>query len=60
MRAFKVGDLEVCIYEDSKCATIIKHYNESVKKEIDLNENDIHALNFILSEIKRGLDINLS
>ncbi len=52
-----VGRLEMKCFSSSTTAFIVKHYNDTVKKQIDLDEDDIYHLEFIIKEIKRKLDL---
>jgi len=53
----RVGSLDVDIFDDSKVALITKRYNAAESSEIRLNEDDIYALEFIIKEIKRALEL---
>ena len=54
----KIGSLEINVFADSSSATIEKHYNASVSKKIDLDANEIYALEFAVKEIKRQLNMD--
>lgn len=55
----KVNKMEVEIYGELSqgTAVITKHYNESVRDDISLTVDDVYALEFIVSEIKRKLKL---
>ena len=53
----RIGQLEIEMYQDTKSATLTKHFNDSVRAELSLSENDIYALEFAVKEIKRKLNL---
>ena len=52
-----IGRIEISIYKDSNSVAITKHYNDAVKTTININEDDIYALEFAVKEIKRKLEL---
>lgn len=52
-----VGTLEVYLYETPRSITLCKHYNSAVTKSLDLTENEIYHLEFIIKEVKRKLEL---
>lgn len=53
----KVGRLEIHLYPGTSNVTLVKHYNDDMRKQIDLDEDDIYSLEFIIKEIKRKLEL---
>ena len=53
----KINNLEIKIFTDSKTVLLSKKYNDFVEKSINLDVNDIYALEFAVKEMKRKLDL---
>jgi hypothetical protein len=52
-----VGSLQVNFYETMTGITLTKKYNNSVVKYLDLNEDEIYQLEFIIKETKRRFNL---
>ena len=54
----KIGNLEIEIFKSgASTVNLTKCYNSSVCKSINLNEDDIYALEFAVKEMKRKLGL---